>query len=292
MVKHENKKILITGANSYIGTSFEKWIARYNLSRRYSQYHIDTVETKNYEWKETSFAGYDTVFHVAGIVHINETKENKTLFFSVNRDLTVELAQKAKKDGVKQFIFLSTMNVYGINSGVITQKTSPSPRTSYGISKLQAEEKIQLLKDDNFNIAIIRPPMVYGKNCKGNYSRLAALSLMLPLFPEVDNQRSMIYIDNLSEFVRVLIDDCSSGVFLPQNEEYVNTSKLVMLIASANGKKIRKTKLFNPILRLLCKKIDIINKVFGDLVYDQNVSRYKKNYCVSGLEESVRLTEA
>ena len=278
------KKILITGANSYIGTSLEKWLGKYP-----DQYKVDTVDMKDGSWKEKDFSQYDAVFHVAGIVHIKETKENQDLYYKVNRDLAFETAKKAKADGVKQFIFLSSMSVYGIENGVIDKDTTLKPNSAYGKSKIEAEELINKLEDNSFVVATLRPPMVYGKGCRGNYPRLAGLALKTPVFPKVENKRSMIYIDNLSEFVRQLIDNRSGGLFFPQNAEYVNTSEMVKLIAEAHGKRITMTKLFNPLLRLL--NISTVNKVFGDLVYDMSMSEYKSDYRVYGFRESIKKTE-
>ena len=133
--------------------------------------------------------------------------------------------------------------------------------------------------------------MVYGKGCKGNYQRLAKLAVKTPIFPDIDNKRSMVYIDNLCEFVRLLIDDCGAGLYFPQNDEYVKTSEMVKLIAEAHGKKIRMTKLFNPLLRLL--RLSTVNKVFGDLVYAQSMSSDydKANYRIRSLRDSIELTE-
>lgn len=275
------RRILITGANSYIGTSFEKWLAQWP-----DEYSVETVDMLNGSWREKSFAGYDVVFHVAGIAHIKETKKNESLYYLINRDLAYEVAEKAKIDGVHQFIFLSSMSVYGIETGVIDIKTPVKPKSAYGKSKFQAEEMINKLVDDSFTVAILRPPMVYGKGCKGNYPRLAKLALRTPIFPLVDNKRSMIYIDNLSQFVKQLIDDNAIGLFFPQNVEYVNTSEMVRLIAEVHGKKIIMTKLFDPMLRLL--SIDILNKVFCDLTYAQVIA--DKVECVT-FKQSIRLTE-
>jgi len=280
------KKILITGANSYIGTSFEKWLAK-----EPEKDAVDTVDMIGDSWKQKDFSGYDVVFHVAGIAHVKETKKNKELYYKVNRDLSYETARKAKKEGVKQFIFLSTMSVYGVEKGIIDENTPLKPKTNYGKSKLEAEKLIIPLSNDKFKVAILRPPMIYGKGCKGNYPRLAKLALKTPIFPNIDNKRSMLYIDNLCEFVKFIIDDCSSGIFFPQNEEYVCTSKMVKLIAEAHGKKIRMTKLFNPLIRLL--KIGIVNKVFGDLVYDKNLIMINKiqNLSFIKFNETIRITE-
>jgi nucleoside-diphosphate-sugar epimerase len=277
------KKILITGANSYIGTSFEKWVGQWP-----DRYLVDTVDMKDGSWKEKSFRGYDVVFHVAGIAHIKETKENQDLYYKVNRDLAYETAKKAKADGVKQFVFLSSMSVYGIETGVISKETPLKPKSAYGKSKVEAEELIKSLESDSFKIATLRPPMVYGKGCRGNYQRLAKLAVKTPIFPDIDNKRSMIYIDNLCEFVRLLIDDCTTGLFFPQNKEYVKTSEMVRLIAEVHGKRIRMTKLFNPLFNLL--GIGIINKVFGELAYKETLSLYPKYKPIS-FERSIKITE-
>jgi len=278
------KQVLITGKNSYIGTSLENW-----LMREPDKYKVDTVDMKDGSWKEKDFSSYDVVFHVAGIAHIKETSDNQDLYYKVNRDLAYETAQKVKQDGVEQFIFLSSMSVYGIEKGVIDKNTPLKPNNAYGKSKVEAEELINKLQDGSFVVATLRPPMVYGKGCRGNYPRLAGLALKTPIFPNLDNKRSMIYIDNLSEFVKQLIDNRSGGLFFPQNAEYVNTSEMVKLIAEAHGKRVRMTKLFNPLLRLL--NVSTVNKVFGDLVYDMRISDYEFDYRACGFRESIIKTE-
>lgn len=278
------KNILITGTKSYIGTSLEHW-----LMRESDQYKIDTVDMKDESWKGKDFSEYDVIFHVAGIAHIKETKDNQELYYKVNRDLAYETAQKAKRDGAEQFIFLSSMSVYGIENGIIDKNTETQPNTAYGKSKIEAEELINKLHDESFVVATLRPPMVYGKGCKGNYPRLARLAVKTPIFPKINNKRSMIYIDNLSEFVKQLIDNKSSGLFFPQNTEYVNTGEMVQLIANAHGRNIVMTKLFNPLLRLL--NTSTINKVLGDLVYDMSMSKYGSDYRVCEFRESINETE-
>lgn len=278
------KRILITGANSYIGTSFEKWVTQWP-----EEYKVDTVGTRNDEWEKIDFSPYDAVFHVAGIAHIKESSNNRSLYYKVNRDLTYEIAKKAKKYGVLQFVFLSSMSVYGIENGVIDKSTPLKPNSAYGESKIEAEQLINKLKGDSFTVATIRPPMVYGNGCRGNYPKLATLALKTPFFPNIENKRSMIYIDNLSEFVKQIIDNRSGGIFFPQNDEYVNTSEMVRLIAEFHGNRVRKTKLFNPALRLL--NVSLVKKVFGDLVYDISMSDYENNYRVYGFRETIKLTE-
>lgn len=155
------KKILIAGAGSYIGVSFKNYMNQYK-----NDYIVDTLDLKSKSWRKKNFSDYDVIFHVAGIAHIKETKENTELYYKVNKDLTIEVAKKAKKDKVKQFIFLSSMSVYGLEVGTITSETLPNPNTNYGKSKLMAEEALNKLSDDSFKVVILRPPMVYGEGCK------------------------------------------------------------------------------------------------------------------------------
>lgn len=278
-------RILITGANSYIGTSFEKWVGQWP-----DKYLVDTVDMKDEAWREKDFSRYDVVFHVAGIAHIKETKKNVELYYKVNRDLVYETAKKAKDDGVKQFIFLSSMSVYGIETGFIDKKSILNPKSNYGKSKLQAEELIQPLGNTNFHIAILRPPMIYGNGCKGNYVKLSKIAKNLPVFPDVENQRSMIYIDNLNEFVRLLMVNGSGGFFFPQNKEYVKTSEMVNAIAKANNKVHYAIKIFNPLVYLACEKVEIFKKAFGSLIYDHGMSE-NYDYHVYEFERSISITE-
>jgi UDP-glucose 4-epimerase len=283
------KSILITGKNSYIGTSLENW-----LMREPDKYKVDTVDMKDGSWKEKDFSEYDVVFHVAGIAHVSSDPKMEDLYYKVNRDLTIETAEKAKAEGVKQFIFMSSIIVYGESSSskrVIDRDTVPTPSNFYGNSKLQAEEGIKDLESDDFRIVVVRPPMIYGKGSKGNYPRLANMAKKIPLFPDIDNERSMLHIDNLCEFIKVMIDHEEMGLYFPQNKEYVKTSELVKTIAEVHGKKIWMTKLFNPVLKLMFG-IGIVNKVFGNLVYEKSMSDYDKvNYRIRTFKESIELTE-
>jgi len=283
------KNILITGKNSYIGTSLENW-----LMREPDKYKVDTVDMKDGSWKEKDFSQYDVVFHVAGIAHVSSDPKMEDLYYKVNRDLTIETAEKAKAEGVKQFIFMSSIIVYGDSSSskrIIDRNTVPTPSNFYGNSKLQAEEGIKHLESDDFKIVVLRPPMIYGKGSKGNYPKLANMAKKIPVFPDIDNERSMLHIDNLCEFIKVMIDYEETGLYFPQNKEYVKTSELVRTIAEVHGKKIWMTKLFNPVLRMMFG-IGIVNKVFGNLVYEKSMSDYDKaNYRIRTFRESIELTE-
>ncbi|HCL01516.1 MAG TPA: NAD-dependent epimerase [Lachnoclostridium phytofermentans] len=283
------KKILITGKNSYIGISFENW-----LMKEADNYKVDTLDMKDELWREKDFSHYDVVFHVAGIAHVSSDPKMEQLYYKVNRDLTIEAAKKAKEAGVKQFIFMSSIIVYGDSSSnkrIIDRNTLPTPSNFYGRSKLQAEEGIRFLDSDNFKVVILRPPMIYGKDSKGNYPRLAKLAKKIPIFPDIENGRSMLHIDNLCEIIRLIIDNKEQGLFFPQNKEYVRTSELVKVIAEAHDNKIWMTKLFNPVIKLV-SGIGFVNKVFGNLVYERSMSDYGKgNYRIRSFEESIEMTE-
>lgn len=279
------KHILITGANSYIGTSFEKW-----LESSEGDYQIDTLDMIDPKWRQFDFSSYDAIFHVAAIVHKNEKNMDPTLYDKVNRDLPIELAGLAKAAGVKQFVFLSSMSVYGNKEEVITKETKENPSTYYGKSKLAAEKGLMQLESADFKVLMMRPPMVYGPKATGNYTRLSKLSRITPLFPDIANQRSMIYIDNLLEFVRKAIDTNLSGLHFPQNKEYVTTSQLVKTIRDVNGKKTLLTAIFNPIIKLL-SNVSQFNKLFGNLVYAKELSTEVFDYQVADFHESVRKSE-
>lgn len=290
------KKILITGADSYIGTSFEAYIKE-NYP---DDYTVDTVDMKDGSWREKSFAEYDSVFHVAGIAHSDRGKiseEKEKLYYAVNSVLTAEAAKRAKADGAGQFIFMSSAIVYGESaplgkSRIITRETPLSPANCYGDSKLRAEEAIRPLSDDGFRVVILRPPMIYGKGSKGNYPLLAKIAVRVPVFPYIKNQRSMLYIENLCELVRLMIENEEEGTFWPQNTEYSNTSELVQMIAAAHGKKVCLIRGFGWCLRLMSRFTGLINKAFGNLSYDKELSTYKQDYCLFDLEQSVKKTES
>lgn len=260
------KRVLITGKDSYIGTSFINWVKE----KHPGEFETEELDMIDGTWKEKDFSGYDAVFHVAGIAHQKETKENAPLYYQVNRDLAIETATKAKEAGVKQFVILSTMSVYGTNVGKIRKGDKPSPRSHYGRAKWQADKVIERMADKTFRVAVLRPPMVYGEGCKGNYQLLKKFALKSPVFPNYENQRSMVKIDVLCEFVAELIQKGKGGLYFPQNLDYVCTTEMVKQIAEENGKSIWTTKLFKPFIKLALKmKIGMIEKVFGDLTYEK-----------------------
>lgn len=295
-----HKRVLITGVNSYIGTSLKAYAAE-----KYSgNFEMDTISMVDGSWRTRSFVGYDAVFHVAGISQVDSgrlsRKEIQT-YYAVNRDLAVAAAEKAKAEGVGQFVFMSSIVIYGDSARfgqtkMVTGDTRPNPANVYGDAKWQADQKIRSLADEQFRTAVVRSPMVYGKGCKGYYPVLAWLAEKLPLFPKVQNQRSMLHIDNLCEFLCQLLLLGRGGVFMPQNGEYTNTSTLVADIARQKGRRLRQTSALNPAIflgsRMPGKIGKLVNKAFGSLTYDQTVSTYPGLvYRVVSLKESIQKTE-
>lgn len=288
------KKILIAGANSYIGTSVEKYLSQWP-----EKYKVETIDMVDGSWREKSFKEYDVVYHVAGIAHSDSGKispEKEKLYRKVNTELTVETAKKAKSEGVKQFIFMSSAIVYGDSAPIgkekiITSETKPSPANCYGDSKLQAELGLRELEDGEFKVVVLRPPMIYGKGSKGNFPTLEKFATKLPIFPKIKNSRSMLYIGNLVEFVRLMIENEEKGIFFPQNAEYSNTSEVVKMIADTNGKKIVLVPGFGWLLKVMSCFTGLVDKAFGNLVYELGLSEYKEEYRRYGLRESIEETE-
>ncbi len=297
------KRILITGAGSYLGTNVEAYLKEYGVSHDDIQYQVETVSQRSEEWKSIDFGKFDSVFHVTGIAHADVakvTEEEKQDYYRINCDLAVETAKKAKAEGVKQFIYMSSIIVYGESAPIgnvkrITKESEPAPVNFYGDSKLQAERQLQGLQEEGFQVAIVRAPFLYGKGCKGNYVQLAKMARKLPLFPALKNERSMLYVENFCEFIRLLIEQSDGGIFYPQNKEYSSTSEMIKVIAACHGKKMRLCKWMNPFVKLSAKcpgKVGALaKKAFGSIAYEQEISHVVGNYQLYNLRESIERTE-
>ncbi|MGN1369066.1 MAG: NAD-dependent epimerase/dehydratase family protein, partial [Aristaeellaceae bacterium] len=237
--------------------------------------------------REKDFSKYDAVYHVAGIAHQKESEANCELYYRINRDLALETARKAKDEGVKQFIYLSSMSVYGMEVGVITEQTQPNPKTNYGKSKLEAECGLASLRDDDFKVCILRPPMVYGPRCKGNFSLIIDIVKRFPVFPRIRNERSLIYVENLCGFVRLAIDNKLDGLFFPDNREHVQTQAIAEAAAAVYGKKVYFSVLLGWCVAVLRLFVPKARKAFGSLVYE-NLERHTYSYCDVDNAESLK----
>ncbi len=279
-------KILITGANSFVGSSVERW-----LLREPEKYEIDTVDTVGDNWRKADLSLYDAVFHVAGLAHVDPKPEMAPLYYKVNCDLALEIARAAREAGVGQFIFMSSMIVFhaskSLKGTAITHETEPAPNDFYGDSKLRAEISLRKLETPDFKVAVLRPCMIYGPGNKGNFPRLARLAARTPVFPAWHNRRSMLYIDNLSEFVRQALDRRLSGTFHLQNREYADTVELVRALGRQANHSIFISRLFNPLVRVAAPFLKPVSKMFADQYYDSSLTDYPFEYQLVSLEESL-----
>jgi len=274
------KRVLVVGANSYIGDSFAKYAGK--------RLNVDIVDS--YEgWKAAPFHEYDSILMVAGLAHQKWTRKqqrtNNDMYFAINYDLAVAVARKAKADGVGQFVYLSSMAVFGRTEGAITTETRITPRDAdyYGQSKYKAEialialfsEDSGLLRyanNDGAGVCIVRPPMVYGPSCPGKFASLLKVAKKLPFIPNVNNRRSMIFIDNLCEFLCLAIEQQISGIFHPHNKEYINTTWLIKAVANAMGKRTRVVPGLGLLIRCMKPFSVSIKTAFGNLYYEKDIA--------------------
>lgn len=277
------KRILITGKSSYLANQFRSFLSGNE------NYQIDLISVRE-GWKDSDFSSYDVVVHMAGMAHSSPKDDEKEKYYAINRDLAIEVARKAKQDGCAQFVFMSSVIVYGSHHTLITKDTPLCPDNFYGDSKKQAEEGILVLQDENFCVSIVRPPMIYGPGSKGNYRLLSRFSCVTPFFPNVYNERSMLYVDNFCACLKGMIDTGAGGIFLPQNKEIVSTVQLVKEIAKVHHHPLVVLKGLNPFISLLRKK-SLFNKVFGSLVIDPVLSKFDFEYQIVPFELSIENTE-
>lgn len=277
------KRILITGKSSYLANQFRSFLSGNE------NYQIDLISVRE-GWKDSDFSSYDVVVHMAGLAHSSPKDDEKEKYYAINRDLAIEVARKAKQDGCAQFVFMSSVIVYGSHHTLITKDTPLCPDNFYGDSKKQAEEGILPLQNESFHVAVIRPPMIYGPGSKGNYRLLSRFSCVTPFFPNVYNERSMLYVDNFCACLKGMIDTGAGGIFLPQNKEIVSTVQLVKEIAKVHHHSLVVLKGLNPFISLLRKK-SLFNKVFGSLVIDPVLSKFDFEYQIVPFELSIENTE-
>lgn len=283
--------ILIIGKNSYIGNHIDEWLSRYG-------HKVAQLDVLTEDWKNYDYSPFDAIVHVAGIVHRPDCKDWE-LYKRVNTDMPVKIATMAKEQGVKQYIYFSTMGVYQANKKLgasVVDETTPLLSNSssfYGMSKLMAEEALAKLQEEGFSVAFVRPPSVYGKGCKGGYiTGFKKIAQMLPVIPRAYENacQSFIYIDNLSECVRLIVENHLSGVFCPQDDEIPNANRLLEVICKGIGKTYRSSRLLGICLQLL-RFIPLVKKAYGGIEYSRTLSDIPGlDYVVVSFEEGMRRT--
>jgi len=280
-------RILITGKNSYIGNSVKTW-----LNEKEPSFIVDEISLRNIDLRTISLENYDVIFHVAGIAHVSSNKKLIPEYFKVNRDLAIQVAKKAKKEGVRHFIFTSSMAIYGDDRPIGNFKSvdihNPAPSNAYGQSKLEADLAIQKLQDNDFNVSILRIPMVYGKTAKGNFLKLVNISKKLLVFPKLRNIRSFLHIKNLSELVRLIIVNNINGVFYPQDHKFFNTTEFILNNREKLGKKTILLPFLTLPLRFVGLFIKSINKIYGNKYYEISLSNIKNyNYQIYSIDNVI-----
>ena len=277
----ENKKktLMITGASGFIGTNF---IERYK-----EKYNIVPVDLLKIKPEEIEFKNVDIVLHLAALVHqMNGAPREK--YFEINTELTRKIAEVAKKNKVKHFVFYSTVKVYGYDGDlynhnfVLNEYSKCNPiNDPYGESKWEAEKILGEIESDNFIVSVIRPPMVYGKGVKGNMDTLIKLIKKLPILPfdYTKNRRSFVNIDNLFYLTSLVIDKEKEGIFLPLDEKSLSLKEMIEGIEE--GLKIKRIKvpMIQPFFWILTKiKPNIMVRLYGSLQFDNSETREKLEY--------------
>ena len=275
------KKILIYGKGSYIGEHYREGLE----ARGHEVTMIDSLVQKPGEF---SLDGYEVVINVVGIAHIKITPDMESLFYKINTDYAVDLCRLAKEAGVKQYIYMSSMNVYGDTSECIKSRDQENPKNFYGKSKLLADQRIHEMEETSFKVVSIRPPVVYGKGCKGNFTLLEKVASMAFVFPKYKNIRSMIFIDHLTNFLCQMVENEESGYFHPQNNCHISTTEAVVAIRKAQRKKTLLIPGMGWFIRLMMRYVTKAERAFANDYYDLAFSKYKDNsYCPEEFEDTI-----
>ena len=261
-------RLLLTGATGFIGSSF------------YSSYHNKfEVEAFSFQKDLDTLAIHhiDTIVHLSALVHQMDGASEEA-YNEVNVIKTLALAKKAKEAGVKQFIFMSSVKVYGEESDTPYSEITPChPKDPYGESKLEAENGLFALQDDTFKISIIRTPVVYGEGVKANILKLIGLTdkyTYLP-FGGITNRRSMVYVGNLTHLISEVIIQRKVGIFVASDNQPISTTELIILIAKALGKKevLFSSFLLKQLLKFL--KPALYQRLYKNLFIDNTSTQTK-----------------
>lgn len=224
-------------------------------------------------WREKRFEGFNCVVHVAGLIPKKGVQKEE--YYKVNRDLTLEFAQKMKASNVGLFVYISSMAVYHIpatidsKKGLVSRETVCNPQSDYGRSKLEAEQGLRALENGSFKVAIIRAPSIYSEENTSYFSQYALLIRKFKAIPVAftDCCRSSIYADNLCELIRLIVSSNSSGYFFPDDGE-INAVEYCSMIAPTR----KKMKLLGMAVSVFLRKNPIITGIYGQVAYDRSLT--------------------
>jgi nucleoside-diphosphate-sugar epimerase len=243
---------LVTGADGFLGKHlceyFEKHKIDYRASvrKKHKDPQFETGDLNTFSNWDSLFRNVDCIIHAAAKAHdMSQSPDLKNIYDRVNFRLTIKLAEEAKKQGVKRFIFISTIKVNGeyTDKRPFTPDDSPNPSDDYGISKHKAEiDLLKLHENHKFEVVILRPCLIYGKGVKANFKNLAELvqrGWPLPL-ASLNNKRSFVSVDNLIDLIIVCAThpNAAGQVFLVSDDHDLSLPELISSIAFALDKKI------------------------------------------------------
>lgn len=241
------------------------------------------------DWTDR-LTGLDAVIYLASRVHVmTETADDPLAAYrKVNTEAALAMAAAAARQGVRRFVYVSTIKANGEEtpwspSGggqPFSATTPPRPVDPYGISKLEAERQLaDLAAATGLELVIVRPPLVYGPGVGGNFARLVRLTakgMPLPL-GAVDNRRSMISVQNLSDLLLLAAThgQAPGHTFLASDRQDLSTPQLIRLIARGLGRAPRLLPVPVPLLRLLGRitgKGGEIGRLVGSLQVDSSLA--------------------
>ncbi|MEW6117620.1 MAG: SDR family oxidoreductase [Nitrospirota bacterium] len=294
-------KILITGANGFVGRALCKVLFDAGLSVRgavrkrenASSFHDDLISIgdigRDTKWEE-ALQGIDTVVHLAARVHVMKDASLDSLgeYRRVNAEGTYRLARKAAESGVRRLVYVSTIKVNGeqTNNIPFTESDEPNPQDAYAISKLEAEQSLrEIAQKTGLEVVVLRPPLVYGPGVSANFFKLLELidaGIPLPL-GRVRNSRSLIYIGNLVDAIVRCVQHPSAAnkVFLVSDGEDLSTPELIRRLASALNKPAHLVPFPSSLLRLagaITGRSDEIKRLADSLRIDNSKIRTELNW--------------
>ncbi len=268
--------INITGASGFVGSNLSKHLKN-NL------FFINEISLRSQNWRGLINPKSDALIHLAGKAHDTNNTSESAEYFTINRDLTIDLFDFFIHSNIQDFIYFSSVKaVADTVDGILDEDASPNPKTPYGQSKLDAEN--YLLSQSlplNKRLFIIRPCMIHGEGNKGNLNFLYSIikrGIPWPL-GMFNNQRSFVSIDNLNFLIESLLTNkkIESGVYNLADDYPISTNELVALIADALNKK---TILWN-MPRFLIKSIARLGDFIPVFLNSERLKKLTESYVVS-----------